>query len=160
LHEAWATYVEALLLRRLYTPDDERTFWEQQRNAYMVGNDRAGFAGGFEGQQSILANYDNGRIHYRKGVWILASGNYVMGDSAFNRGMRLYIDGMGKGPAGYEELIAAWSKAAGHSMKSFVMPWLTSKYIPDVEARVQSGRLIVSQRQPGSCSICQNSRSS
>ena len=43
---------------------------------------RAGFAGGFEGQQSILANYDNGRIHYRKGVWILYSGNYVMGDSA------------------------------------------------------------------------------
>jgi hypothetical protein len=149
LHEAWATYVEALLLRRLYTPDDERTFWEQQRNAYMVGNDRQGFAGGFEGQQSILANYDNGRIHYRKGVWILASGNYVMGDSAFNHGMRLYIDGMGKGPAGYEELIAAWSKAAGHSMKSFVMPWLTSKYIPDVDARVESGRLIVSQRQPG-----------
>jgi len=149
LHEAWATYVEALLLRRLYTPDDERTFWEQQRNAYMVGNDRQGFAGGFEGQQSILANYDNGRIHYRKGVWILASGNYVMGDSAFNHGMRLYIDGMGKGPAGYEELIAAWSKAAGRSMKSFVMPWLTSKYIPDVDARVEGGRLIVSQRQPG-----------
>ena len=62
------------------------------------------------------------------------SGNYVMGDSAFDRGMRLYIDGMGKGPAGYEELIAAWSKAAGHSMRSFVMPWLTSKYIPNVDA--------------------------
>lgn len=30
---------------------------------------------------------------------------------------------------GYEELIAARSKAAGHSMRSFVMPWLTSKYI-------------------------------
>jgi len=149
LHEAWATYVESLLLRRLYTPDDERTFWEQQRNSYMVGNDRQGFAGGFEGRQSILANYDNGRIHYRKGVWILASGNYVMGDSAFNRGMRLYIDRMGKGPAGYEELIAAWSKAAGHSMKSFVMPWLTSKYIPDVDARVESDRLIVTQQQPG-----------
>ena len=72
-----------------------------------------------------------------------------MGDSAFNRGMRLYIDGMGKGPAGYEELIAAWSKSAGHSMRSFVMPWLTSKYIPDVEATVDGNRLIVTQRQPG-----------
>jgi hypothetical protein len=149
LHEAWATFVEALMVRRLYTPDDERTFWEQQRNSYMVGNDRQGFAGGFEGQQSILANYDNGRIHYRKGVWILYSGNYAMGDSAFNRGMRLFIDGMGKGPSGYEELLAAWSKAAGHSMTSFVMPWLTSKYIPDVEARVEGDRLIVAQSQPG-----------
>src|SRR4029078_4160387 len=149
LYEAWATYVEALLLPRLYTPDDERTFWEQQRNAYMVGADRAGFAGGFEGNQSILANYDNGRIHYRKGVWILYSGNYVMGDSALDRGMRLYIAGMGKGPAGYEELIAAWSKAAGHNMRSFVMPWLTSKYIPDVEATADGNHLIVTQRQPG-----------
>ena len=72
-----------------------------------------------------------------------------MGDSAFDRGMRLYIDGMGKGPSGYEELIAAWSKAAGHSMRSFVMPWLTSKYIPDVDARVDGDRLIVTQQQPG-----------
>jgi hypothetical protein len=149
LHEAWAVFVEGLMLRAFYTPDDERAFWESMRNSYMVGNDRAGFAGGFEGNQSILANYDNGRIHYRKGVWILYSGNYVMGDSAFDRGMRLFIDGMGKGPSGYEELIAAWSKAAGHSMRSFVMPWLTSKYIPDVDAVVDGERLIVTQRQPG-----------
>jgi hypothetical protein len=149
LHEAWAVFVEALMLRSLYGRDDERAFWEAMRNSYMVGSDRAGFAGGFEGVQSILANYDNGRIHYRKGSWILYSGNYVMGDSAFNRGMRLFIDGMGKGPSGYEELIAAWSKAAGHSMRSFVMPWLTSKYIPDVEARVDGDRLIVNQLQPG-----------
>jgi hypothetical protein len=149
LHEAWATFVEALMLRSLYGADAERTYWDSMRNSYMVGADRAGYAGGFEGQQSILANYDNGRIHYRKGVWILYSGNYVMGDSAFNRGMRLFIDGMGKGPSGYEELISAWSKAAGHSMKSFVMPWLTSKYIPNVDARVDGTRLIVAQEQPG-----------
>jgi len=62
--------------------------------------------------------------------------------------MRLFIDGMGKGPSGYEELIAAWSKAAGRSMTSFVMPWLTSKYIPNVDARVEGRLLIVSQNQP------------
>ena len=149
LHEAWATFVEGLMIRKYFTPEDERVHWDAQRDSYMVGNDRSGFAGGMEGQQSILANYDNGRIHYRKGVWILYSGNYVMGDSAFDRGMRLFIDGMGKGPSGYEELIAAWSKAAGHSMRSFVMPWLTSKYIPNVDATVEGNRLIVTQSQPG-----------
>jgi len=149
IHEAWATFVEGLMIRKYYTPEDERTHWDAQRDSYMVGNDRAGFAGGIDGQQSILANYDNGRIHYRKGVWILYSGNYVMGDSAFDRGMRLFINGMGKGPSGYEELIAAWSKAAGHSMRSFVMPWLTSKYIPNVDATVEGNRLIVTQSQPG-----------
>lgn len=149
LHEAWATFVEGLMLRSQCGKEAEATYWDAMRNAYMVGNDRSGFGGGFEGVQSILANYDNGRIHYRKGVWILYSANYVMGDSAFDRGMRSYIDGMGKGPSGYEELIAAWSKAAGHSMKSFVMPWLTSKNIPNVEARVDGSRLIVTQEQPG-----------
>jgi hypothetical protein len=149
LHEAWATFVEGLMIRKYYTPEDERAYWDASRASYMVGNDRSGFGGGFEGHQSILANYDNGRIHYRKGVWILYSGNYVMGDSAFDRGMRLFIDGMGKGPSGYEQLIAAWSKAAGHSMRSFVMPWLTSKYIPDVEASVSGNRLVVTQSQPG-----------
>jgi hypothetical protein len=149
LREGWATFVESVLLKTLYTPDDERAFWEQQRNGYMVGADRAGFAGGFEGTQSILANYDNGRIHYRKGSWIFASGNYVMGDSLFNRAMRLFIQDMGNGPRGYEELIAAWSTVAGRDMTSFVMPWLTSKYIPDVDGRVENGRLIVTQRQPG-----------
>jgi hypothetical protein len=149
LHEAWATFVEGLMLRSVCDEDAEATYWDSMRASYMVGNDRGGFAGGFEGQQSILANYDNGRIHYRKGVWILYSANYVMGDSAFDRGMRLYIDGMGKGPSGYEELIAAWSRAEGHSMKAFVMPWLTSKYIPNVDAHVDGSRLIVTQSQPG-----------
>jgi hypothetical protein len=149
LREGWATFVESVLLATLYDGEAERAFWEQQRNGYMVGNDRQGFAGGFEGSQSILANYDNGRIHYRKGSWIFYSGNYVMGDSAFNRGMRWFIKGMGEGPRGYPELIASWSAAAGRDMTSFVMPWLTSKYIPDVEARVENGRLIATQAQPG-----------
>ena len=53
LHEAWATFVEALMLRSLYGADAVRSFWDAMRNSYMVGPDRAGFAGGFEGQQSI-----------------------------------------------------------------------------------------------------------
>jgi hypothetical protein len=115
----------------------------------MVGNDRSRWAGGFEGRQSILGDFDNGRIHYTKGSWILHAGNWVMGDSVFDLGMRYYIDGMGKGPGGHEALIAAWSKAAGRSMASFVMPWLTSMYIPDIEARVSGDRLIVTQEQRG-----------
>jgi hypothetical protein len=149
LHEAWARFVESLVLRSMYGRDAEYNYWENQWTSYMVGNDRGGWLGGFEGRQSILGDYDNGRIHYMKGSWILRSGNWVMGDSAFDRGMRGYVAGMGTTPGGYEELIAAWSKAAGHSMQSFVMPWLTSKYIPDVEAHIDGKRLIVTQEQRG-----------
>ena len=149
LHEAWAKFVESLVLRDLFGEKAEADYWELQRTSYMVGNDRGGWSGGFEGQQSILGDFDNGRIHYMKGSWILHAGNWVMGDSAFDLGMRYYIDGMGTTAGGYEELVTAWSKAAGHSMESFVMPWLTSKYIPDVDARAEGDRLIVTQRQPG-----------
>jgi hypothetical protein len=149
LHEAWAKFVESLVLRDVYGPEAEANYWELQRTSYMVGNDRGGWNGGFEGRQSILGDFDNGRIHYMKGSWILRAANWVMGDSAFDRGMRNYIDGMGHTAGGYEELVDGWSKAAGHSMAPFVMPWLTSKHIPDIEARVAGGRLIVTQVQPG-----------
>ena len=149
LHEAWAKFVESIVLRDMFGPEAETSYWEAQRNSYMVGNDRGGWQGGFEGRQSILGDFDNGRIHYMKGSWILRGATWVMGDSIFDLGMRYYIDGMGHTPGGYEELIAAWSKAAGRDMTSFVMPWLTSKHIPDIEARVEGERLIVTQRQPG-----------
>ena len=42
LHEAWATLVEALVLRAWYGADAERSFWERQHDSYMVGADRAG----------------------------------------------------------------------------------------------------------------------
>jgi hypothetical protein len=149
LHEAWAKFVESLVIRDLFGPPAEANYWEAQRTSYMVGNDRSGWSGGFEGRQSILGDFDNGRIHYMKGSWILRAANWVMGDSAFDRGMRTYIDGMGHTRGGYQEMIAAWSSAAGRSMESFAMPWLTSRYIPDVDARVEGDRLIVTQAQPG-----------
>jgi hypothetical protein len=34
-------------------------------------------------------------------------------------------------------------------MTSFIMPWLSGKYIPDLDARVDGQRVIVSQTQPG-----------
>lgn len=148
LREGWARYVESLVLRDLFGEEAERAYWENQRTAYMVGNDRRGWNGGFEGQQSILANFDNGRIHYTKGSLILRAANWALGDSIFDLGMRKFIAGMGLGPRGYEEFIAALSEAAGHDMTDFIMPWLRGRHIPDVEAVVQGDRLILTQRQP------------
>lgn len=149
LREGWAKFVESLLLREMHGPEAESFFWEVQRNSYMTGTDRSGYGGGFEGNQSILGNFDNGRIHYTKGSWILKSATHVLGDAAFERGMRHFIGGMGRGRSGYEELIAAWSEASGLDMSTFVMPWLTSRYVPNLSARVDEGRLIVTQEQPG-----------
>jgi peptidase M1-like protein len=141
LREGWATYAEAAMLGQTYGADAERAFWERNSTGYFAGKR-------FEGKQSILGNPDNGRIHYAKGSWILHSLNAVLGDSVFDRGMREYIARCGLGPDGYPELIAAMSHAAGHDMTSFVMPWLTGQYVPDVDATVIGGKLIVTQSQP------------
>jgi aminopeptidase N len=141
LREGWATYAEASMLGQTYGPDLERAFWERTATGYFAGKR-------FEGKQSILGNPDNGRIHYTKGSWILHSLNAVLGDSVFDRGMREYIARCGLGPDGYPELIAAMSHATGHDMAPFIMPWLTGQYVPDVDAKVDHGRLIVTQTQP------------
>lgn len=141
LREGWATYAEASMLGQTYGPELERAFWERTNTGYFAGKR-------FEGKQSLLANPDNGRIHYTKGSWILHSLNAVLGDSVFDRGMREYIGRCGLGPDGYQELIAAMSHAAGRDMTSFIMPWLTGQYVPDVDAKVDNGKLIVTQSQP------------
>ena len=148
LQEGWASYCESLLLRDVYGPEAEHAMWEKLRTSYITGLDRAGFLGGFEGHQSILGRPDNGRIHYFKGSWILHQLEYVLGDSVFDRAMRAYIARSGSGNDGYEELIADMSRAAGRDMTSLILPWLTEKYIPDVDARVEGQRLIVAQSQP------------
>jgi hypothetical protein len=148
LQEGWASYCESLLLGDAYGPAAENAFWEKVRTSYTTGLDRAGFLGGFEGRQSILGRPDNGRIHYFKGSWILHQLDAVLGDSAFDRGMRAYIARSGSGPDGYQEFIADMTRAAGRDMSPFIMPWLTETYIPDVDGRVEGNRLIVTQSQP------------
>ena len=149
LQEGWASYCESLLLRDVYGPAAEHAMWEKLRTSYITGLDRAGFLGGFEGHQSILGRPDNGRIHYFKGSWILHQLEYVLGDSVFDRAMRAYIARSGSGSDGYEELIADMSRAAGRDVTPLILPWLAGEYIPNVDARVEGQRLIVTQSQPG-----------
>jgi hypothetical protein len=148
LQEGWATYCESLVLRDLYGVAAEHALWERLRTSYIGGQDRSGFQGGFEGRQSLLGDPDNGRIHYYKGSWIFHSLEHVLGDSLFDRGMRAFVRHAGYGANGYEELIDDLSKAAGRDVASLVMPWLTERYIPDVDARVEGTSVVVTQSQP------------
>jgi hypothetical protein len=149
LQEGWATYAEGLMLRDVYGADTEHQFWERQRTGYMNGLDRGGMPGDSGVRQSILANPDSRGNQYYTGAWIFRSLNFVLGDSTFDRGMRAFIGHAGKGPNDYREFIAAMSRAAGRDMNSFIMPWLSAGYIPDVEARLDGLHVIVTQSQPG-----------
>lgn len=140
LREGWATFSESVVLGAEYGPEVERDFWERLRNGYMLGS---------EGRLSILGNPDNGSVHYSKGSWIFHMLNNVLGDSVYDRGMRAYIQLQADAkPAGYEELIATMSHAAGRDLTSFTLPWFAEKVIPDVQAHVNGRTVVLTQAQP------------
>jgi hypothetical protein len=139
LREGWATFAEVTEIGAAHGPDDEADFWNRLRNGYVLGS---------EGRLSILGNPDNGGVHYSKGSWIFHMYDLMLGDSAFDRGIRSYVQRQADGkPAGYRELIASMSLAAGRDLTSFSMPWFTQKVIPDVRAQIEGDRVIVTQMQ-------------
>jgi hypothetical protein len=140
LREGWATWCEWTFLGEQYGPDVQREIWQTAYNYYILG--------GHQGVRSILGNPDNGSIHYTKGAWILHMLEEIMGRSAFDQGMRAYIQLPRDQAAGYQEFIAAMSRAAGHDMSPFIMPWLTGKYIPDLETQVEGSKILITQNQP------------
>lgn len=140
LREGWATYCEWLYIGDEYGDDVEHDIWETAHNYYQLG--------GHDGVRSILGNPGNGSIHYVKGAWIFHMLEEVMGQTRFDRGMREYIEIPRDHAAGYEQFIAAMSHSEGHDMTSFVMPWLSGKYIPDIDSRIDGSNVILTQTQP------------
>jgi hypothetical protein len=140
LREGWATFCEWSFVAKQYGPDVEKGIWQTAYNYYILG--------GHDGVRSIVGNPDNGSIHYVKGAWIFHMLEETMGQNAFDEGMKNYIQIPRDQKAGYEEFIAAMSKAAGHDMSSFITPWITAKYIPNLQARIEGSRIVVTQQQP------------
>jgi hypothetical protein len=139
LREGWATFAEATALGAEHGPAVENDFWNRLHNGYVLGS---------EGRLSILGNPDNGGVHYSKGAWIFRMLDVMLGDSAFDLGIRAYVQRQAEGkPAGYRELIASMSLAAGHDLTSFALPWFTEKVIPDVRAEIAGNRVIITQMQ-------------
>ena len=139
LREGWATFAEATVLGAEHGAAVESDFWNRLRNGYMLGS---------EGRLSIIGNPDNGGVHYSKGSWIFHMFKTLLGDSAFDRGIRAYVQLQADGKAaGYRELIASMSRAGGRDMTSFAMPWFTEKLIPDVRAEIRGDRVILTQSQ-------------
>jgi hypothetical protein len=139
LREGWATLAESYVLRAEYGPEVERAFWEIRRN---------GFTAAQAGRLGILANPDNGGVHYSKGAWVLRMMRDRLGEATFDRGMRAFMHEASNGSAGYREFVAQLSRAAGRDVAPWIMPWLTEKAAPDLDARIDGSRVIVEQSGP------------
>lgn len=140
LREGWATFAEAAILEDALGADAAAAFWESQRNRYETG--------GFEGRQTILDDPHNSGVAYAKGAWILRMLRDRMGAEAFARGLRAYVALPDGAPAGVEALEAALTTAWGRDVRPFLRPWLEEATIPDLEATLEDGAVILERSGP------------
>lgn len=139
LMEGWATFAESLVLADEFGPEVERAFWQSQRRAYHQG--------GFEGTQSILGDTTNGGIAYSKGAWIFRMLRDDLGQAAFDRGMRAYLDISADQDTGIAAFAQALSNASGRNVTALLRPWLEERTTPAIE--VDLGPRHITLRQIG-----------
>ncbi|MEM1126584.1 MAG: M1 family aminopeptidase [Bacteroidota bacterium] len=141
LSEGWATYAESILLEAVYGAETEALFWVTKRNNY--------FAGGFEGQDRLLDDIQNAGISYDKGAWVLRMLADRIGQEAFDATIRAFASLPAEGPADYEAFKKILQETTGQDMSSFLDPWITSRHVPDLRARMEGTDLVVEQVQAG-----------
>lgn len=139
LSEGWASFAESVLLRERYGAETEADFWEAHRAAYETR--------GFDGTATLVNDPFNSGIAYHKGSWVLRMLRDHVGEEAFRRGMATYMALPPGEPAGIEEFVREFSRAAGRDIGPFLEPWVFGSRIPDLDARIEDGRVVVEQRQ-------------
>lgn len=139
LSEGWANYAESLLIAARYGTTAEADYWESQRT-YYERND-------FDGNARLSYDPNNSGVSYYKGSWVLRMLRDHVGKPAFRRAMREYMAIPADEDAGLDAFTAAMSAASGRDVAGFLDPWIEGTEIPDLEARVEDGRVIVEQRQ-------------
>jgi hypothetical protein len=140
LQEGWAVFAEGVALGAALGPDAEDAFLERARVRYL--------ANGFEGRLSLLRDGGQRFISYTKGPWVFHTLRQAIGDSAFDAGVRAYVGIPPGAPAGIAEFTAAMSSAAGRDVRPILRPWLEETTIPDVRARIDGDRVILTQHGP------------
>ncbi|MEO7218476.1 MAG: M1 family aminopeptidase, partial [Gemmatimonadaceae bacterium] len=145
LKEGFATYMAAKMRATLEPNSDAwETFYLQNKpNAYGV--DRT------EGTTPIwqaLSNLDQaksnyGAIVYNKAPGVIKQLNYVVGDSAFRRGLHDYLVHDAYGNATWQDLLSSVGGAAKLSLKAWGEAYILRPGMPviDQEVKLENGKL-------------------
>lgn len=140
LSEGWAMYAETLLLADELGAEAAANAWEAMRAEIHTG--------GYDGKESLAGDAFNSGVSYPKGAWVLRMLEDRIGSPAFERGMRSWMNLPESDPPTVDAFIREMSAAAGSDVRPFLRPWLEETVPADVTARVEGGRLIVSQSGP------------
>src|SRR5262249_605570 len=117
----------------------EERFWESQRGLY--------FGGSFDGHAGLADDASNGGVSYSKGAWVLRMLEDEIGRTAFDQGLRAFMAITPGASAGYAEFVTCMSSGAGRDLRAFLDPWVLGTSVPELEASLAGGRVVLRQVQ-------------
>lgn len=148
--EVFANYFAARITEPLYPDINHRLSWLKMTAAPSLNEDRT------IGTTSIKQQLDNlqdaglvyGNIIYCKSPIVLEKIIEIMGESAFQEGVREYLTTYAYGNATWDDLIAILDKRTDYDLKNFSRVWVNEKGMPNVDCMIKDDKLVVSQKDP------------
>jgi aminopeptidase N len=154
LKEGFATYLAAVMQADLSPASNAwKTFYLRNKPAAYAVDASAGTTPVWQ----QLANLDQaksnyGAIVYNKAPGILKQLNYLVGDSAFRDGLRLYLRAHPYGNAGWRDLLAAVGTASGRPLDAWGRSFILRAGMPVLTQRLElrGGRIarLVLEQEP------------
>ncbi len=142
LSEAWAQYAAALWLRQRLGEDSFRSMMERMAR-WALREDAEGpislgqRLGSLRGDPRIFR-----AVVYDKGAWVLHMLRGIVGDEAFFRGARRFLESHRFAKATSEDLRAALEAASGRDLRPYFERWVYETGLPRIEwsARTEAVR--------------------
>jgi aminopeptidase N len=136
LKEGFAQYMAYETLATLYPPDEiwKRFYQSFKPAAYAIDSTQ----GTTPIHQSIANLQDAksayGAIVYSKTPGILRQLSFVIGETAFRDGVRLFLREHAYGNADWSDLIHAYERASGKALTAWADVWIKQRGMPQVDA--------------------------
>ncbi len=128
LHEGFATYYAYLAEKKLF--GDDYFYWKLYETAKTLHNLSE------NGDGEALTNPNaNSLTFYEKGAWALVMLRERVGDYAFRRGIKMYLEKHAYGNVTIDDFLIELETASGQKLDSFKSDWLESETFPWEEVK-------------------------
>lgn len=148
--EVFANYFASRIVEPLYPDVNHRLNFIRDYIPASYSEDRT------SGANPIKQDLDNlrnaglvyGNIIYDKSPVIMEMLVRVLGEDAFQQGIREYLTTYAYGNATWEGLIRILNKYTEEDLAAWSEVWVNQKGMPEITASVKDGELVVEQRDP------------
>lgn len=129
LQEGFATYYALLAERAVF--GDDYYYWRLYEYAQELLEQE-----GAEQATALLDPKASSTTFYKKGAWALHMLHLKVGEAAFKKAVKNYLETYAFKNVQTEDFIAEVEKASGQDLTPFVLQWLTSAVLPEKEMRL------------------------